>query len=67
MKKPKIYCVVLPEGYKINHACIETKSARAQFVFQPSVLDRIKRAAKKRGLSTNEYVHRIMDEVTRDE
>lgn len=57
--------VQAPEGYKLNPIYVETKSKRAQFVFQPSVYARVKEAAKREGLSVNEYVHRTLDNATR--
>lgn len=56
-----------PEGYKLNPLYIETKTRRLQLVLQPSLFDRVKKGAKKSGLSVNEYVHRILDEATRGE
>ncbi len=55
-----------PEGYKINPLYIETKSKRLQLVLQPSLLLRVKERAKEQGLSVNEYVHRILDEATKE-
>lgn len=56
-----------PTGYKVNPLYVETKSRRLQLVLQPSLYDRIKRAAEQSGLSVNEYVHRVLDEATREE
>lgn len=56
-----------PEGYKINPKFIELKSKRLQLVLQPSLLARVKERAKAQKLSVNEYVHRILDEATREE
>lgn len=56
-----------PEGYKLNPLYVETKTRRLQLVLQPSLFDRVKKGAKKSGLSVNEYVHRILDEATREE
>ena len=56
-----------PEGYKLNPLYVETKTKRLQLVLQPSLFDRVKKGAKQAGLSVNEYVHRILDEATREE
>lgn len=53
-----------PEGYKINPLYIEVKSKRVQLVLQPSLYTRVKAAADKKGLSFNEYCHRILDNAT---
>ena len=57
----------VPKGYKINPLYVETKTRRLQLVLQPSLFDRVKKEAKKSGLSVNEYVHRILDEATKRE
>ena len=56
-----------PEGYKLNPLYVETKTRRLQLVLQPSLFDRVKKEAKKCGLSVNEYVNRILDEATKRE
>jgi len=56
-----------PEGYKLNPLYVETKTRRLQLVLQPSLFNRVKKNAKKSGLSVNEYVHRILDEATKGE
>lgn len=56
-----------PAGYKLNPLYIETKSKRLQLVLQPSLLARVKERAKEQGLSVNEFVHRILEEATREE
>lgn len=53
-----------PAGYKINPAFVETKSRRLQLVLQPSLYERVKKAAQNANLSVNEYVHRILDQAT---
>ena len=55
-----------PAGYKMNPMYVETKSRRLQLVLQPSLYERVKKAAKDAGLSVNEYVHQILDSATRD-
>ena len=56
-----------PEGYKANPLYVEIKSRRLQLVLQPSLYDRVKARAKAEGLSVNEYVHKTLDEATREE
>lgn len=53
-----------PAGYKMNPMYVETKSRRLQLVLQPSLYDRVKKAAQNSGLSVNEYVHQILDQAT---
>lgn len=55
-----------PTGYKIDPRFVETKSRRLQLVLQPSLYERVKKAAKDEGLSVNEYVHQILDSATHD-
>ncbi len=55
-----------PAGYKVNPFYVETKSKRLQFVVQPSLYDRVKAAAKENGLSINEFIHRTLDEATKE-
>lgn len=55
-----------PAGYKMNPMYVETKSRRLQLVLQPSLYERVKKAAKDADLSVNEYVHQILDNATRD-
>lgn len=54
-----------PEGYKVNPLYIEVKSRRLQLVLQPSLYNRVKTAAAVKGLSVNEYIHRVLDEATK--
>lgn len=56
-----------PHGYKLNPLYIETKTRRLQLVLQPSLFERVKKMAYKNGLSVNEYVHRVLDQATKDE
>lgn len=53
-----------PAGYKMNPMYVETKSRRLQLVLQPSLYNRVKKAAQKEGKSVNEYVHYILDQAT---
>lgn len=53
-----------PAGYKMNPMYVETKSRRLQLVLQPSLYERVKKAAQKEGKSVNEYVHHILDQAT---
>jgi len=50
-----------PQGYRVNHAFVETKSKRVQLLMQPTLHARIKDAAAAQGLSFNDYVHRILE------
>lgn len=52
--------IEVPEGYKINNLFLETKSKRVQLIMQPSLFEKTKEAADKKGLSFNEYVHRAL-------
>ena len=54
-----------PNGYRTQY--VETKTKRVQLVFQPSLHERVKKAAKKYNLSVNEYVHQILDSATQGE
>lgn len=56
-----------PAGYKRNPLYVETKSRRLQLVLQPSLYDRVKAGAVAAGLSVNEYVHKILENATREE
>lgn len=53
-----------PAGYKMNPMYVETKSRRLQLVLQPSLYERVKKAAQNSDLSVNEYVHQILDQAT---
>lgn len=56
-----------PKGYKLNPVYLEVKSQRLQLVMRPSLVKKVKKAAKKQKLSVNEYVHRVLEEATREE
>ena len=48
----------------MNPMYVETKSRRLQLVLQPSLYERVKKAAQNSDLSVNEYVHQILDQAT---
>lgn len=56
-----------PEGYKLNPMYVETKSRRLQLVLQPSLYERVKAAATNKGVSVNDYIHKLLEEATREE
>lgn len=56
-----------PEGYKLNPLYVETKTRRLQLVLQPSLYEKVKKTATEQGLSVNEYIHRTLEEATREE
>ena len=47
---------------KKNPLYIETKSRRLNLLMQPSLHDKIKNLAKKRGASVNDAIHTILQE-----
>ena len=44
----------------------EVRNRRLQLLMQPSLYQRVKRRAEAQGVSVNEYVHRVLDEVTKE-
>lgn len=46
---------------------VEIKSRRLQLILKPSLFGRVKKAASKKRISVNEYVHRILDKATRED
>ena len=50
----------VPTGYKLNPMFLEVKSKRVQLIMQPSLFERTKEAADRKGISLNEYVHRAL-------
>ena len=46
-----------PKGYKIDPHFVEVKSKRVQFVFQPSLLERLKAESSRRKTSMNDLMH----------
>lgn len=49
-----------PEGYKINHAYIETRSKRLQLLVQPSLEKKYKDLSKQYGVSFNDLINRVL-------
>lgn len=45
-----------PEGYKINPLYVEVKSKRLNLLLQPSIVERMKKAAAEHSLSVNEQI-----------
>lgn len=57
-----------PDGYKPNPLYIETRSKRVQLVLQPSLYEKAKAKAKSGGYTSfNDFVHQLLEEVTREE
>ena len=52
--------VTIPEGMTLNDMLIEKRTRRVQLVMQPSVYDRAKAEAERRGISFNDYVHALI-------
>lgn len=50
----------IPPGWKINHEIVESKSKRVQLLMQPTLHSKIKKSAQKKGLSVNDYIHRVL-------
>jgi predicted DNA binding CopG/RHH family protein len=46
---------------KRNPLYIETKSRRLNLLVQPSVFNKIKAAAQRRGVSMNEFIHSLLE------
>ena len=46
---------------------VEIKSRRLQLILKPSLFERVKKAASKKRISVNEYVHRVLDKATRED
>lgn len=55
--------VTAPQGYKVNHEVVETKSRRVQLLMQPSLYARLKDKAQEQGLSFNDFVHRALEKA----
>ncbi len=56
-----------PEGYKLNPLYVEKKSRRLQLVLQPSLYEKVKAASKDKGMSVNDYIHKLLEEATKEE
>lgn len=52
-----------PTGYKVNYQYVETRSKRAQFLFQPTVFAKLQERAAEEGISVNELVNNIVIEA----
>ena len=50
----------LPHGWKINREVVESKTKRVQLLMQPSLHAKVRKAAQDRGLSVNDYIHRLL-------
>lgn len=55
-----------PAGYKVDPRYIEKKTTRLQLVLQPSLMERVRAAAKASGLSVNEYCHQALTKATEE-
>lgn len=53
--------VTLKEGQTLDHAVVEAKKSRVQFVFRPSLLERFKKYCADRNVSMNEMIHIILE------
>lgn len=56
-----------PQGYRVNHEIIETKSKRVQLLMQPTLHSRLKEAAAAQGLSFNDFVHRALEAAVKEQ
>lgn len=65
--QPTTGTITAPQGYKVNHAVIETKSKRVQLLMQPSLHTRLKEAAAAQGISFNDYVHKALERAVEQE
>lgn len=52
-----------PEGYRINHAYIETRSKRIQLLVQPSLYRKYKDLSAAYGVSFNDLINRTLHEA----
>jgi predicted DNA binding CopG/RHH family protein len=48
---------------KPDYRYIETKSKRLNLLVQPSVFEKVKNTANKRGVSVNEFIHSLLEAV----
>lgn len=56
-----------PEGYKLNHLYIETKSKRLQLLIQPTLYTKLKSKAQAESISVNALINRILQEALKEE
>ena len=56
----------LPQSYMLpKRKEVATKSKRVQLLMQPKLHSQIKQLAQERGLSFNDFVHQILEDVAR--
>lgn len=56
-----------PQGYRPDYRFIETKSKQLKLTVQPSLYERVKKAAASSNLSMNEYVNQLLQAATKEE
>ena len=56
-----------PKGYRLNPEFLEVKSKRVQLVFRPSTYKAARAAAKRAGVSLNEYIHQLIEQATAEQ
>lgn len=52
-----------PENYKLNYEYVEKKSRRVQLILKKSVYEKAKDRANKLGISVNDYINRVLEEI----
>lgn len=52
-----------PEKYKVNYEYIEKKNRRVQLLLKPSNYEKAKNKANILGISVNDYINRILEEI----
>lgn len=52
-----------PENYKLNYEYVEKKSRRVQLLLKKSVYEKAKNRAEKLGISVNDYINRVLEEI----
>lgn len=61
----------LPEGFKYNPEYkakfFEKRTRRVNLVFQPSLFEKVRKAAANNGMSINDYIHKALEELTKGE
>lgn len=55
----------IPDGYKISPYFIEKRSKRLQLLLQPSLYEKIKMRADRKGCSVNDLIHNILENATK--